>query len=273
MRQKHKFENAVSETLLIPLYMRAKESRRGKNAILMDNMAEQLAESIDYDYSKLDGARLSEVGCVVRGWYFDSAVRRFINNHKHPVVVNVGCGLDTRCQRIGDDGNTVYYELDLPEVIALRQQLIPEPANGHYLQESLLDTGWMDRLRQAHPDGDFIFIAEGVLMYFYESQVRTFLRNIASRFSKGELWFDMCGTMTTRKGVRPDSLKDAKAQIRSGIDNARIVETWEPRLQLIEQANYMSFFRDRWGFMFGHLLGHMTWLCRKFSSLAGFRIL
>ena len=94
MKQEHKFENIVAETLFIPLYMRAKESRR-EHPILNDKAAEQLADSLEYDYSRFDGAKLSEVGCVVRGWYFDRAVKRFIDTHSRPVVVNVGCGLDS----------------------------------------------------------------------------------------------------------------------------------------------------------------------------------
>ena len=80
---------------------------------------------------------LSEVGCVVRGWYFDRAVRRFIERYPHPVVVNVGCGLDTRFQRIADP-KAIFYDMDLPEVIALRRELIPEQPANHYLADSLL---------------------------------------------------------------------------------------------------------------------------------------
>lgn len=182
MKQKHEFENIVAETLLIPLYMRAKENRR-KNPILCDKLAEQLVENIEYDYSRFDGAKLSEVGCVIRGWYFDHAIRRFIDTHTRPVVVNVGCGLDTRYQRVGNDGKAVFYELDLPE-----------------------------------------------------------------------------------------SLREHKAQIRSGIDDGHMVELWEPGLHLLEQANYMKFFRFRWGFFFGQILGRMTRLCYKFSSMLGYKI-
>ena len=220
MKQKHEFKSIVAETLLIPLYMRAKESRRD-NPILYDKAAERLADSLEYDYSQFNGAKLSEVGCVVRGWYFDCAVQRFIKTHPHPVVVNVGCGLDTRFQRIGNR-KTVFYDLDLPEVIALRRELIPEQPGNVYIAASLLETGWMDDLQREHPDGEFIFIVEGVLMYFYEKQVRTFLHHVASRF---------------------------------------------------EQANYMKFFRPRWGFFFGQILGRMTRLCYKFSSLLGYKII
>ena len=146
MRQKYEFKSIVAETLLIPLYMRAKESRRN-NPILYDKAAEWLADSLEYDYSQFDGAKLSEVGCVVRGWYFDCAVRRFIKAHSHPVVVNVGCGLDTRFQRIGSQ-KAVFYDLDLPEVIALRRELIPEQPDNVYIEASLLETDWMDDLRR-----------------------------------------------------------------------------------------------------------------------------
>ena len=246
MKQKHEFKNIVAETLLIPLYMRAKESRRD-NPILYDKAAERLADSLEYDYSQFDGAKLSEVGCVVRGWYFD------------------------RFQRIGD-GKAVFYDLDLPEVITLRRELIPEQPGNVYIAASLLETGWMDDLCRKHPDGEFIFIVEGVLMYFYEEQVKSFLHHVASRFGGGELWFDVCGTMMSRHGVKPDSLRKHEAQIRSGLSDGHLVEQWEPALRLIEQANYMKFFRPRWGFFFGQILGRMTRLCYKFSSLLGYKI-
>ena len=267
---KYEFKSIVAETLLIPLYMRAKESRRN-NPILYDKAAERLADSLEYDYSQFDGAKLSEVGCVVRGWYFDRAVWRFIETHPNPVVVNVGCGLDTRFQRIGNP-KAVYYDLDLPEVIALRRELIPEQPDNVYIAASLLETDWMDDLRRRHPDAEFIFIVEGVLMYFYEKQVKAFLHHVANRFVGGELWFDVCGTMMSRHGVKPDSLRKHEAQIRSGLSDGHMVEQWESSLKLIDQANYMKFFRRRWGFFFGQILGRIPWLCYKFSSLLGYKI-
>lgn len=149
MTEKYKFNDIIAETLLIPLYMRAKESRRGEKAIIRDDMAESLVEKFNCDYSQFDKAKLSEVGCVVRGWYFDNAVRRFIATHADVVVVNVGCGLDTRCQRIG--GNTIFYELDLPEVMDLRKKLIPETETDRHITASLLDEDWMDNLKEATP--------------------------------------------------------------------------------------------------------------------------
>ena len=271
LKEKIEFQSVVAETLLIPLYMRAKESRRKGDAILKDTMAEQLVNSIEYDYSQFDGAKMSEVGCVVRGKYFDDAIRRFILSHSHPVVVNVGCGLDTRYQRIGNDQTAVFYELDLPEVIDLRRKLIPETGEDRYIAASLLETGWMDALKKQHPEGQFIFVVEGVLMYFYEEQVKTVLKHIAKRFSGGELWFDVCGKMMVKSGAKPDSLRKSAAEIRSGISDGHEVESWVPALELIEQACYQKFFTERWGTVMRLFARFPRFSC-KFSSLLGYRI-
>lgn len=271
MKQKIQFQSIVAETLLIPLYNRAKESRR-QDPILRDPLAESLVDSIDYDFSRLDGAPLSELGCVVRGWYFDNAVSRLIaTSSKNVVVVNVGCGLDTRYQRNEvKDSETVFYDMDLPEVIDLRRQLIPESPNNPYIAASLLETDWLDTLRAKHPDSAFIFVIEGVLMYFSDEQVKSFLGNVANRFAGGEIWFDVSGKKAAKH--KPDALRKHEAQIRSGIDDGHEVEQMVPSLSLIEQANYMQFFRSRWGFFYGQIIGRMPRLCQKFSSLLGYKI-
>ena len=162
--------------------------------------------------------------------------------------------------------------MDLPEVIDLRRDLLPEPAGDHYIAGSLLETQWMDDLRKKHPEGEFIIVIEGVLMYFYEKQVRQLLTRLANRFSGGEVWFDVCGPMMANsKYIKPDSLRGHEAQIRSGLKDGHEVENWEPRLQLIDQALYQKFFPKRWG-LGGRLMGLFPGICKKFSSLLGYKI-
>lgn len=270
MKEKIEFRNVVAETLLIPLCMRARESRR-KDAILYDPEAERLMESIEYDYGKFGKAPMSALGCVVRGRYYDDRVQSFIRRNARPVVVDVGCGLDTRFQRIAERRDAVFYELDLPEVMAIREKLLPAPAGDNYVAGSLLDTEWMDALRGKHPDGHFIFVFEGVLMYFYEKQVRTVLRNIAERFPAGEVCFDVCGPMMVKTGLKPDSLRRNAAEIRSGMADGHKTEQWEPRLRLIEQRSYMEFARRRWGAA-GIFFRAFPRLALKFSSLLAYEI-
>ena len=154
---------------------------------------------------------------------------------------------------------------------SIREKLLPAPAGDNYLAGSLLDTEWLEGLRTRHPDGHFIFVFEGVLMYFYEEQVRTVLRNIVSRFPAGGVCFDVCGPMMVNTGLKPDSLRRNAAQIRSGLADGHKVERWEPRLQLIEQRSYMEFARRRWG-LTGIFFRAFPHLARKFSSLLAYRI-
>lgn len=169
------------------------------------------------------------------------------------------------------DGNTSGIEQVTGETPEDIEEEIVEELEAKQT-DTLIGTDWMDELRTRHPEGDFIFIIEGVLMYFYEKQVKAVIQNIAGRFGGGELWFDVCGTMMSRHGVKPDSLRKHAAQIRSGITDGHIVEKWEPRMILLEQANYMKYFRSRWGFFFGQVLGRMPGLCYKFSSMLGYRM-
>ena len=118
MKEKVTINDQIANTLFIPLYMRFKESRR-PNGIMNDHLACELINRIDYDFSQFDKAPLSELGCVVRGCYFDRKVQEFILREPSPIVVNIGCGLDTRFQRITERRNATFYELDLPEVCLL----------------------------------------------------------------------------------------------------------------------------------------------------------
>ena len=176
------FADTVSETLLIPLYMRAKESRRGEKAIIRDPVAERLVEQIPYDYSKFDGAVLSEVGCNVRAWYLDNVVRDYVKSHVNPIIVNLGCGFDARTQRTTIESSARYYSLDLPEVIAARDRLLPPAENETYVPGSMFDEKRMAELKSANPEAEFLFIAEGVVMYFREDEIKSLFQKLLKHF-------------------------------------------------------------------------------------------
>lgn len=242
----YKFSNDISETLLIPLYMRAKESRRGNDAIVHDPVAQTLVEQIEYDYSKFDTAKMSEIGCAIRCWFFDKKVRDFINCHNKPVVVNVGCGLDARCQRTALGNKTVtFYSLDLPDIIKLRERYISPTDNEKYISSSMFETAWMDEIKKLHPGSSFLFIIEGVVMYLEESQLKTFFNSLCERFNNTEVWFDTMGSLGIKNQNKHDSVKKMEASFKCSIDDGRSLEDWNPKLSFIEQVSPGRFFRSR----------------------------
>ncbi|SSY94749.1 O-Methyltransferase involved in polyketide biosynthesis [Aggregatibacter aphrophilus] len=151
-------QDAVSETLLIPLYMRYQESLK-PDPIIHDESALRLVPQIDYDFSKFDTAVHSSVGSAIRATYLDNVTKDFIQRHQQPIIVMVGCGLDARHERVGDIGkNTPFYELDLPDVIALRKQMMPLAENEILLPASAFETDWMDTLQTQYPHASFYLL-------------------------------------------------------------------------------------------------------------------
>src|SRR5512136_2745296 len=157
--------NAVSQTLMIPLYFRAIESQR-PDALVRDPRAVELVGQLDVDLSGVQKLKDEQVNYLLRMREFDRQARAFLAEHPTGVIVDLGCGLDTRFERI-DNGQVTWYGLDLPEVIALRKELLNETPRSHFIGCSVLDFSWMDALSD-QVNKAFLFLAEAVLVYLKE---------------------------------------------------------------------------------------------------------
>ncbi len=232
----------VAETLFIPLYMKALETKRPR-PFFNDQYACRLVDLVDYDFSKYKSAVMSSVGVGIRAKYFDSVAESFIISSSKPVVVSVGCGLDTRSHRIDQDlaQRALFYEVDLPEVIHLRNKLIPPTQNSHYIKSSMFDTEWLDFVKKENSGADILFISEGVLMYFQEDQVRTFFRNIAERFDSSLILFDALNGWMCRNSKRHDTVKRTNASFLWGCDDLLEIEAWASNLKVISIKKLTDF--------------------------------
>lgn len=228
--------SAVAETLLIPLYIRAQEMRE-PSPLLRDESAVALVERLDYDFKRIKLRNMNRVGIVMRARRIDLWTRGFLTVHPDAVVVHIGCGLDTRFERV-DDGRVVWYDLDLPEVVALRRELLPERPRGHLLACSVFDPAWM---KAVAPTGrPTLFIAEGVLPYFEESQVKALILMLRDHFPGAEL---ICDAFTPLM-VRLDNLilirTKFDARLRWGIKHGRDMERWGSGITFLEEWFYFD---------------------------------
>ncbi len=243
-------QDAIAETLLLTVALRAFDTRQ-KRPILKDQKSVELMQQIDYDFEQFaKGSMMSRLGTNVRLKYFDTCAREFIAGHDQPVIVQIGSGLDTRYHRLGGESKAFFYELDLPEVIAFRKKLLPETENNHQLGYSMFDPAWMEKIKTAHPDGDFLFIIEGVLMYFEETEVRSFLCALADTFAGAAICFDVLSLWSSKNTKRHDTLRKMQATFKWGIDDDKAFTTWHPALQLISSTSIM------WQ------MGHYHWFLR-----------
>jgi O-methyltransferase involved in polyketide biosynthesis len=176
----------VPETTLWTLYHRAAEARRA-DPVLADPRAVELVERIDYPFAaRFGGAELGRQWQALRSKCFDLAVSRFLAHHPGGTVVALGVGLETQYWRV-DDGRARWVEVDLPEVVAIRERLLPGGERRHVVAGSALDGEWM---REVEGGEDVLVTAQGLLMYFQPEQVHRLLATSAEWLSGGEFVFD-----------------------------------------------------------------------------------
>ena len=181
--------NDVEKTLLITLYIRAMESQR-PDALIKDERAEALVRQLDQE-SLRKTLPLTEdstrVVAILKTRDFDRFTQHFLARHPDAVAVHIGCGLDTRFERV-DNGRVEWYDLDLPDIIDLRRKLVGgEGARHHFLACSVLDSAWLNEIDAHRP---VLFLAEGVFMYFNEAQVKSLVLTMKEHFPGAELVFD-----------------------------------------------------------------------------------
>ena len=124
-----------------------RESRR-PDAIIKDQAVVSLIDRLDYDFSGYKFGKEDEVAIILRNRQFDRFTQDFLKRFPNSVVVHLGCGLDSRFERV-DNGVVEWYDLDLPEVIELRRKLLGgERPRYHLLPCSMLDEEWQDKLKR-----------------------------------------------------------------------------------------------------------------------------
>lgn len=242
------FENPASQTLLIPLIIRAREGSHPKS-LFRDKAAEDVAARLPAEVFSFSVHPFMRAGTAVRTRYFDDLTKEMLEKTERPVIVQLGCGLDTRFART-DSGKGVHINIDLPEVIALRREILPQNNERDVdWAGDLLERDWVDRLEYEYAGHQFLFIAEGVLMYLSESSVRKLLSDIADRFPGSHIAFDTAGSRTARAINKKSAVTELKATLNWAYDDDGSLDAWHPGLRRLERAYYFNRFKSRWGIL------------------------
>jgi O-methyltransferase involved in polyketide biosynthesis len=233
--------------MLIPLYGRAIAGKRFPD-ILSDANAERIVETLDFDFTdiaSLYGEEYTSLCCLIRAAKVDERTSQFIEHYPEATVINLGAGLDDTFSRI-DNGCIQWYNLDLPDAIAYRENFFPPSNRSQNIAKSMFDYSWLDDV--ATPPNDAVFvIASGLFFYFTETEIRTLASKIFSRFLRGELFFDAfshSGINIANKMVkRTDNLA---AKMKSWVNNAKEVKAWSPEIRSAQCLPYFGdIFKDK----------------------------
>ena len=200
--KKYKIEkDSVQETLVIPLYGRRLCSHRFPG-LYQDTTAAMLMEKVGYDFSALErqaNGLMQTFGALevaMRQNDLAWEIRDYLKHHPKAAVINLGCGLDNT-GRVCDNGQCSIWNIDLPDVIEIRERLLPAGEREKNLAVDLNDPHWMEAVRADPADGAVLYAA-GVFYYFTLEEVKALTIRIAGRFPGGRLVFDTAGKAAVR---------------------------------------------------------------------------
>ena len=247
METYHIEKNSVQETLVIPLYGRKVCSEHFPH-LFKDEEAERLCSMLDYDFAEkgkkmetmagLFGAlevaqRQYDIGCEVKD---------YLKTHPRAAVVNLGCGLDDTFRKC-DNGLCRGYNIDMPDVIAVRDEILPAGEREINLGCDLNDDGWMDRIDGAE---GAVFYATGVFYYFKKEDVRALFQKMAARFPGAVLAFDACNRrgakMMTKTWLKEAGIADVNAYF--SLEDVSELKRWSADFASVTSRSYMRGYRD-----------------------------
>ncbi len=235
----------VPETLLIPLWARATETQRD-DAIIRDSKAVEMVAQIDYDFDKFAKAWKSQVGVAIRTELFNEGVQQFIQACPEAVIINLGCGLDTRFLQV-DNGKIHWYDLDLPETMELRQRFFEETDRYKMMACSVLEPKWAQQIPvQGRP---VLLIAEGLCMYFTKQEMEELFATIAQAFSGAEMLLEVMGPAIVKLSDKHDAIGSMDAVFKWGLAESRELESYHNSIRVLAEWNYFDRHKNRWGWL------------------------
>ncbi|MBQ9562280.1 MAG: class I SAM-dependent methyltransferase [Lachnospiraceae bacterium] len=246
----HIEKNTVQETLIIPLFGRLVCSEHFPE-LFSDPEAERICNSLDYDFAEKRKKMESPAGLfgalevAQRQYDLRCEVEMYLKDHPDAAVVNMGCGLDDTFRKC-DNGRCRGYNVDLPDVIRVRDELLPAGERETNLACDLNDDAWMD---QIDASGGAVFFATGVFYYFKTEDVKRLFTRMAERFPGAVLAFDACNERGA-KLMRKTWLKEAGITDVSAffsLEDEAELRGWSRHFSSVTAKSYMRGYRDIYG--------------------------
>ena len=243
----HIEKNTVQETLIIPLFGRLVCSEHFPE-LFSDPEAKRICDSLDYDFSEKRKKMESPAGLfgalevAQRQYDLCCEVEAYLRDHPRAAVVNLGCGLDDSFHKC-DNGLCHGYNIDLEDVIRVRDELLPAGEREKNLAFDLNDYTWMDQIDAS--DGA-VFFASGVFYYFKTEEVKRLFTTMAERFPGAVLVFDSCnerGAKLMRKTwLKEAGITDVAAFF--SLEDERELRGWSGHFASVTARSYMRGYRD-----------------------------
>jgi O-methyltransferase involved in polyketide biosynthesis len=247
--------------MLATLYAKALDAD-APHSILNDHYAKAAVARIEYDWETTTITARRAPSVAVRSAHFDNWTRQFLAVHRESVVLHVGCGLDARVYRLDPGDGVRWYDIDYPDVIALRQRVYPGRMNCRMLPASVTDPSWLAEIPADRP---VLLLGEGLTMYLTNDDGLALLRRVVDRFRSGELQFDAFSRFAIRTQWINSVVRRSGSRLRWGIDGPGDILDAIPGARLL--ACESAFDSDTWDLV----SPAFRWLGRAMASVPALR--
>lgn len=219
--------SGVPETMLQTIYARAKETKT--RGAISDKKAVEIVEKLDYDFSLADKDSAMHDGVIARTIVLDKLAKKYLEKLHGAVVVNIACGLDTRCYRM--NGYSHWYNLDLPETIAVRRKILDPTDEITQIGMSAMDD-WSGEIAEKNEPA--LVIIEGLTMYLSEEDVKRIFNIIDECFEHAVVLVETMNPLVA-KHIKEKSIEGSKAKFTWGVKNGKELDEIIPNFRCAEE--------------------------------------
>jgi O-methyltransferase involved in polyketide biosynthesis len=262
----------VEDSLFLTLCCRALDNR-SPHPVLGDEIADEIVRTLDYDYERLHTNTDLVLNVALRAKKIDEVAASFLARHPDAVGLDLGAGFDTRSARISPPSTVDWFDVDLPEVAAARETVVPDRAKAHTIAADVTEQAWLDALPTDRP---VVITADGLMGFLARDELVSLLDRLVAHFPTGELVFNGYTRFTIWVARHAPGTRSVADQVRfPGMDDPREPERWNPRLELIEEmlisrqpeiAQFPRVLRTYY-----RLQSHSTWWSRKGTLILHYR--
>lgn len=221
--------SGAPQTMLATLYAKALDADL-PHSLLHDTWAKDVVARLDYDWSRTTITPRTAPSVSMRAAHFDAWVRQFLAVHPRATVLQLGCGLDSRYFRIDPGPEVEWYDVDYPDVAALRTELYPDTEHCHVVAASVTDPGYLADIPADRPT---LILGEGLTMYLTRDDGIALLRRVVDRFPSGELQFDAFNRFGIRTQWTNAVVRRAGATLYWGINGPAEILDAVPGIRLL----------------------------------------
>ena len=208
----------VNKTLYIPLYGKAYVSRKG--IILRDQKAEEIWDKEGFPLKGKSRSKWLAYYMGMRSAVFDQWLRDQIAGMSDPVVLHIGCGMDSRILRVETNHVSSWYDVDFPDVIKERRKYYAENDSYHMVSADVRDGNWIVNIPKAE---NAVAVMEGVSMYILPDELKKLLQVISGHFQNVCLLMDCYSVFAAKLSKIRNPINDVGGATVYGVDAPQLL--------------------------------------------------